>query len=179
MSDEHSKRESMFLEEATVSRPIGLDTLFQPRTIVGRHTEIASRELTLSWRTAWVCCVLFIVVLVSYPWIDFRGYAHWDRVVWVPFQNMRPSILIDILANIALYVPFGFSYVQSRLHVRKGDVVKVALLAALLSVSCEFYQVFCQSRVPSMTDVTSNTVGGMIGALIAGKLHVRRVVIDK
>lgn len=90
---------------------------------------------------------------------------------------MRPSL--DALANIALYIPFGFSYVQSRLHMRKGGVVTVALLAALLSVSCEFYQVFCHSRFPSMTDVTSNTVGGVIGALIAGKLHVSRVVIDK
>jgi len=139
--------------------------------------EITSRDLKLSWRNVWLCCVLFIVVVTTYPWIDFLGYAHWDRVIWVPFQNMRYSL--DALANIALYVPFGFSYVQSRVHVRKGGVVKVALLAALLSVSCEFYQVFCHSRFPSMTDVTSNLAGGVIGAAISGKLHVSRVIIDK
>lgn len=146
------------------------------RNIVGERVEIVSRDLKLSWRNVWFCCAIFIIVVTTYPWADFRGYAHWDRVVWVPFQNMRPSL--DALANIVLYVPFGFSYLQSQLHVRKGGVVKVAILATLLSGSCEFYQIFCHSRFPSMTDITSNLVGGVIGALIAGKLHVSRVIID-
>ena len=144
---------------------------------MARSAEITSRDFKHSWRKVWLCVVLFIVVVATYPWTDFRGYAHWDRVIWVPFQNVRHSL--DALKNIALYVPFGFSCVQSQLHVRKGGVVKVALLAALLSVSCEFYQLFCDSRFPSMSDVISNTVGGVIGALIAGKLHVSRVIIDK
>ena len=147
------------------------------RNNVVRSVEITSRDLKLSWRNIWFYCAIFIIVVATYPWTDFRGYAHWDRIIWVPFQSMRHSL--DGLANIALYVPFGFSYVQSRLHVRKGGVIKAAILAALLSVSCEFYQVFCNSRFPSMSDVISNTVGGVIGALIAGKLHVSRVIIDK
>jgi len=147
------------------------------RNIAVRRAEIASRDLKLSWRNVWFCCALFIIGVATYPCSDFRGYADLDRVVWVPFQHMRHSL--DALANIALYVPFGFSYIQSRLHERKYGVVKVALLATLLSVSCEFYQVFCHSRHPTMTDVTSNLVGGVIGALIAGKLDVSRVIIDK
>ncbi|MCM3904971.1 MAG: VanZ family protein [Pyrinomonadaceae bacterium] len=177
MSNNRPKRETMSIEEATVSPPIGLYKLFQRRNIVARSGEITSRELTLSWRNVWLCCVLFIVAVVTYPWTSFLGYARWDKVLWVPFQDVRNSL--DALENIVLYVPFGFSSVQSRLHVRSGRVVKVALLAALLSVSCEFYQVFCNNRVPSMTDVTSNTLGGVIGALIAGKLPATRVIIDK
>jgi glycopeptide antibiotics resistance protein len=177
MSDDRSKRESMPLEHAAVSQPVGLETVFRHRNIVVRSAEIASRELTISWRTAWLCCVVFIVVVTTYPWTVSWGDARWDRVIWIPFQNMRVSL--DALANIALYVPFGFSYVQSRLRVRTGEVITVAILAALLSISCEFYQVFNHNRFPSMTDVTSNTVGGMIGFLIAGKLSVARVIIDK
>ena len=60
----------------------------------------------------------------------------------------------------------------------KAEAEAFAISAALLSVSCEFYQVFNHSRFPSMTDVTSNTAGGMIGVLIAGKLPVSRVVIE-
>jgi VanZ family protein len=179
MNNDRPKHESVLLEEVISPRPSGLGTVFQRRNIVAQRVEIASRELTLSWRDVWLCCVLFIVVVATYPWTDFRGYTHWERVIWIPFQNMRPSILFDVLANIAVYVPFGFLYVQSRLHIRKGEVVKVALLSILLSVSCEFYQVFCHNRFPSMTDVISNTVGGIIGVFIAGKLQVSRVVIDK
>jgi VanZ family protein len=167
------------LEEASHSQPNDVDNLFQRRNIVGRSAGIATRELTVSWRTVWRCCIVLIAVGTSYPWIDFQGYAHWERVRWMPFQNMRLWPSIDVLANIALYIPFGFSYVQSRLPARNHVYVKVALWAALLSASCEFYQVFCQSRVPSVNDVLSNTVGGIIGGLIAEKLPVRRVVIDK
>jgi len=177
MSDDRSKRERMSLEEAAVSRPVGLETVFCHRNISVGSAEIASRELTLSWRTVWLCCVLVIVVATTYPWTDAWGAARWDRVIWVPFHNMRVSL--DALANIILYVPFGFSYIQSQLHVRKGEVVTAAILTVLLSVSCEFYQVFHHSRFPSMTDVTSNTIGGIIGALIASKLPVSRVVIEK
>ena len=134
------------------------------------------RELTLSWHNVWLCCVLVIVVATTYPWTHFGSHAQWDRVVWIPFQMWHS---LDVLANIALYVPFGFLYFQPRLCVRTDGVVKVAVLALLLSISCEFYQVFNNSRWPSMTDVTANTVGGVIGALIAGKLRVSRVVIDK
>jgi VanZ family protein len=175
MSDDRSKCESGPIEQAAVSQPVGLETVFQHRNTVMRSAEIASRELTISWRTAWLCSVVFIVVVTTYPWTVSWGDARWDRVIWIPFQKMRVSL--DALANIALYVPFGFSYVQSRLRVRQGEFITAAILAALLSVSCEFYQVFNHNRFPSMTDVTSNTVGGMIGALIAGKLPVSRVVI--
>ena len=148
---------------------------------MARSGEITRRDLKFSWCNVWHCCVLIIVVILTYPWTDFVGHAHWDVVIWIPFRDVLHSLrrALDALANIALYVPFGFSYVQSRVHVRKGGVVKVALLAALLSVSCEFYQVFCHSRFPSMTDVTSNLAGGVIGAAISGKLHVSRVIIDK
>jgi glycopeptide antibiotics resistance protein len=146
-----------------------------------KSAEITSRDLKLSWRNVWLCMVFFIVFVTTFPLADFVGHAHWDRVIWIPFQDVLHSLRrsLDGLANIALYVPFGFSYVQSRVHVRKGGILEGALLAALLSVSYEFYQVFCHGRFPSMMDVTSNTVGGVIGALIAGKLHVSRVIIDK
>jgi glycopeptide antibiotics resistance protein len=143
---------------------------------VVRSAEITSRDLKLSWRNIWFYCAIFIIVVATYPWTDFRGYAHWDRIIWVPFQNMRHSL--DGLANIALYVPFGFSYVQSRLHMRKGGVIKAAILAALLSVSCEFIRssviaAFHRCRMSYRIRL------GVIGALIAGKLHVSRVIIDK
>jgi len=160
------------MQEPTVTHPMSED-----RSKRENMSVIASRELTLSWRTVWLCWVLVIVVVTTYPWAGSLGDARWDRVIWVPFHNMRVSL--DAVANIALYLPFGFSFVQSRLRVHKGDVVLVSILAALLSVSCEFYQVFHPSRFPSMTDVASNTLGGIIGVLIAGKLPVSRLVIDK
>ena len=76
-----------------------------------------------------------------------------------------------------LYVPFGFVYVQSWCHLHTSVIFKVALLAALLSTGCEFFQIYCHLRSPSMTDVSTNVMGGVIGAIIALRVHVRKGVM--
>ncbi len=122
------------LEEASHSQPNDVDNLFQRRNIVGRSAGIATRELTVSWRTVWRCCLVLIAVGTSYPWIDFQGYAHWERVRWVPFQNMRPWPSIDVLANIACIFLSDFrtcsrGYMQPR--IRKGCLMGRALIREL------------------------------------------------
>lgn len=87
----------------------------------------------------------------------------------MPFQGVWRSgnLLIDAVKNVLLYVPFGFFYGQARPRSRKSVVIKVALFTAILSVSCELFQVFCHGRHPTMTDVSTNLMGGLLGVVIA------------
>ena len=87
----------------------------------------------------------------------------------MPFQGLWRSVnlMIDAVKNVLLYVPFGFFYSQTLPRLHKTVVIKVALLTAVLSISCELFQVFCHGRHPTMTDVSTNLMGGVLGVVIA------------
>jgi glycopeptide antibiotics resistance protein len=110
----------------------------------------------------WALSVLTILALTVLPLSDYQGHPHWDRVEWIPFSaGVRP---LDFLANILLFVPFGlFAPFAGRLSVRRR-ILLVALAGCLLSLSVEYYQVFCHGRLPTMTDVLANTLGAIAGA---------------
>ena len=123
------------------------------------------------WRNVWLFWLLFILFVSSYPCPQFHTHAHWDKVNWIPFQGVWRSfnLSLDVGKNVVLYVPFGFFFVRSRSHFPKSAVIRATLLTALLSISCEFFQLFCHGRHPSMTDVSTNLIGGMLGAVIASR----------
>ena len=122
-----------------------------------------------TWRILWLCWLLLIVLVSIYPCAEFHTHPHWEKVSWVPFQGVWRSgnLLIDAVKNVLLYVPFGFFYGQARPRSRKRVVIKVAVLTAILSVSSELFQVFCHGRHPTMTDVSTNLMGGVLGVAIA------------
>lgn len=131
--------------------------------------ESKPRDSYLMWRILWLFCLLLILFVSIYPCAEFHTHPHWEKVSWVPFQGVWRSanLLIDAVKNVLLYVPFGFFYGQSRSHSRKSVIIKVALFTALLSTGCEFFQVFCHGRHPTMTDVSTNLMGGVLGGVIA------------
>jgi glycopeptide antibiotics resistance protein len=101
---------------------------------------------------------LGLIALATVPW-DLQDHAHWYKVAWRPFTGLvRP---FDMLLNLALYVPVGLLS-----PFRGGRWFPIVALAVVTSVSCEFAQVFSHSRFPSMTDVTMNVLGALVGALI-------------
>ena len=83
----------------------------------------------------------------------------------------------DVL-NAIVFAPFGYLYLRSRIRAQKLMILEVVLLAALLSASLEIYQVYCHGRFPSVTDVTMNVIGGVIGATLALKSNIREVIIQ-
>ena len=138
--------------------------------------------MKISWRDLWLYWLLIIVVSCTYPWTDFVGHAHWSGVEWIPFQDVTTSLsrALDAFANLALYVPFGFTYIRARArsHSSTAEFMKTVFLAAGLSASCETYQVYCHNRFPSMTDLTINTIGAMLGVVVAHYYpSIRRVII--
>jgi glycopeptide antibiotics resistance protein len=117
-------------------------------------------KLALLW-TAVIVCV------TTLPWKNFVGHPHWDHVRWIPFQD-HPLALFDIVANVLLFVPFGYFLVRA-LPRRSRALARTLALAAALSASVEYFQVYSHHRMPSTTDILTNVLGAGLGLLLALK----------
>ena len=106
-----------------------------------------------------------VVLAISFPWTGLISSPQWDRVHPIPFTDPadRPR---DFLANILLFVPFGYSYG------RRGSVWRAVAIAAAVSVTAEATQLFSTTRFPSATDITAALTGSALGA-VAGSLVTR------
>ena len=77
--------------------------------------------------------------------------------------------VIDLLANVGLYLPLGFFWA---LWLLRWPVLKkiwwiAALPAAALSLGVEVTQNWLPARVPSNIDLVCNVLGGVIGVMLA------------
>lgn len=91
----------------------------------------------------------------------------------------------DRIANVLLYLPLGFClflWLSARLR-RSAAVIVAVIGGSLLSLAVEVAQVYISSRVPSLTDLTLNALGTLIGATagmvwdkIGGLMHLPRRV---
>jgi VanZ family protein len=91
----------------------------------------------------------------------------------------------DRIANVLLYLPLGFClflWLSSLLRRSLAITVTVAL-GSMLSFAIEVGQVYISSRVPSLTDLTLNALGTLIGATagmvwdkMGGLMHLPRRV---
>jgi glycopeptide antibiotics resistance protein len=111
----------------------------------------------------WVWWVL-VVWAVSFPSSGMTSRPQWNRLHLVPFTDPadRPR---DVIANILLFVPFGFSYARRRAW------WKAIAISAVVSVIAEATQLFSTSRFPSATDVTAALGGTAFGALASSWLR--------
>jgi glycopeptide antibiotics resistance protein len=108
-----------------------------------------------------------VVWIVSLP-IGLTTKPQWSRVHAVPFSDPadKPA---DLIVNVALFVPFGYSLRRS-----SGRFGVALLGAAITSISAEMLQLFSTIRYPSGTDVASGVAGAAVGAFIAGRRHATR-----
>jgi len=103
------------------------------------------------------------------PWSNFQGHSHWSFVRWIPFQDasLKRRSLFDLVLNLFLYAPVGYFYMPLCRAVSTAAFLRVILMAGLLSVATELFQVFSHNRIPSMTDVLMNIIGTAVGAIAA------------
>lgn len=104
-----------------------------------------------------------IVWAISAPWSGACTSPQWSRVQWLPFASSADGPA-DVLANCALFVPFGWS-----LAARVRSAARVTLAAGALSTSAEALQLFSLTRHPSATDVLSALAGAALGAVARGR----------
>lgn len=78
----------------------------------------------------------------------------------------------DILANVLLYIPFGFTAVLCWNGPRPLRALAAILAGLGLSLSMEFLQLFDMGRWATMSDVRSNAAGAVLG-IAAGLIFER------
>ena len=110
-------------------------------------------------RTPFWCWWIVFVWIVSFPWLGRAKTPQWQRVHWVPFKDPADKWR-DVVANVALFVPFGFSFAGSG---RRASTLRICLVAAAVSVSGEALQLYSTNRYPSATDVTCAVFGAAAG----------------
>jgi glycopeptide antibiotics resistance protein len=113
---------------------------------------------------------LFIALVGTLPLTNFVGHPHWEYIQWVPTANnfRSPRFLFDIVANMALFLPLGYLLDRSSSTTTTRRSLFLATgVAFLLSLSMEWFQVYCHNRHPSPTDVGSNVTGSLIGAFLS------------
>ena len=101
------------------------------------------------------------MLVISAPWIGFTREPQWKRVHLVPFSDPgdKPA---DMLGNILLFVPFGYSVAGRRGALR--GIAFAAVTAMAVSILAEATQLFSRERYPSGTDVTAAMIGSAGGA---------------
>jgi uncharacterized SAM-binding protein YcdF (DUF218 family) len=75
----------------------------------------------------------------------------------------------DTLINVAVFLPLGWLLRRGLRRsgpARMGGVLTVGLACAVLSLAIETMQYFLATRYSSILDVATNTLGGVVGALI-------------
>ena len=105
-------------------------------------------------------------------------------VTLLPFDFAMPTTprvmlfggLVDVIANVGLFVPLGFLYAVAR---QNDDVppTRILLVALAASGAIESVQLFEVTRYASLSDVIANGVGAFLGAVGQRRLS-RRIAMD-
>jgi glycopeptide antibiotics resistance protein len=130
---------------------------------VTSHMAKVARALLPLW-------VLVIALAGTFPFTNFVGHSHWEYIQWLPTSdNFRsPHFLFDVVANTVLFLPLGYLLDRScSTTTARRSLFLAAGVAGLLSLSMEWFQVYCHNRHPSPTDVVSNVTGSLIGACLS------------
>jgi VanZ family protein len=115
---------------------------------------------------AWIAFGIWsaVIVAATVPTTDFVSHTHWQKVQWIPFIS-PPVKLVDVVVNIALYLPFGYAF--ARASGARFRVWRAVALAGVLAVTLEWSQLYSHSRFPSLQDVLCDIFGTWVGAWLA------------
>jgi glycopeptide antibiotics resistance protein len=139
-----------------------------------------------------VTILLLLIVTIAIGaatlWTSGKSYSKVDPM---PFEDIRhiahrlehhtvstrvlAIVFIPIVANVLLFVPWGFLMFIALYTVDRPTVqtyVLTLLIGFTLTCSIEAWQYFLPSRVADINDVIWNTLGTLLGA-IAGHLRER------
>ncbi len=154
-------------------------SILSPQTsiVIGRPVTI----LLLLVATAAICAATLWASGKSYskvdpiPFEDIRHIAHRLEHHTVSTRVLA-IVFVPIVANILLFVPWGFLMFIA-LYSTDRPTVQTYVLTMLIgfSLTCciEGYQYFLPSRVADVNDIIWNTTGALIGAIFG---HLRERV---
>lgn len=99
------------------------------------------------------------------PLENFVGHPHWEYIQWTvtPRHWRSPTFYFDVVANIALFYPFGLLLAMRIPLDRWSGAFALIGAGFVFSLGIEFFQVYCHNRHPSPVDLLSNTLGTALG----------------
>lgn len=133
-------------------------------------TTAPVRTGAVSARVALVVYLLFVGFTVWLPAnvsakvTGLVGFlAHWSADMGIA-SYARSAVVLEFLANVALFVPVGLLLPLAWSRLRLWHVV---LIGALMSGLIESVQGLMPSRFPTISDVIANSLGTLVGGMIA------------
>jgi glycopeptide antibiotics resistance protein len=116
--------------------------------------------------------VLFVTLMpFPIPFINGTNNLFIESINLIPFRDLRLNYggaIREIILNIIMMVPFGFLYPI----IKKKGVLRVTISTFLFSFVIEILQLMSawwgglSSRSFDVTDLITNTFGGLIGYII-------------
>lgn len=120
----------------------------------------------------YIMMVLFVTLMpFPIPFINGTNNLFIESINLIPFRDLRLNYggaIREIILNIIMMIPFGFLYPI----IKKKDVLRVTISTFLFSFAIEILQLMSawwgglSSRSFDVTDLITNTFGGLIGYII-------------
>ncbi len=112
-----------------------------------------------------VLLVTLMPVITSLPFCFSHPYIPMHMEPFADAINGRGDFVRQIVLNVIMTVPFGFLYPLCRRAAGKPcGLLRCVLMTAALSLSIELLQPLINgARSADITDVITNTTGGLIG----------------
>lgn len=153
--------DSSFIADFVVAALVYLTLLF---TLWRKNG--AKRILLNSIVYFYIVAVLTVTIMPVIENIKYIGSFPYRYMRLIPFDDYncgRVAAFKQIVLNTVMFIPFGFLLPL----IRKHNLLTVTLLSAAFSVFIEVFQPFISAvRYSDITDVITNTLGGIIGYLL-------------
>jgi VanZ family protein len=115
------------------------------------------------------------VAILCGSFYPFNFYSHHDPrgpagiLLESSFRYARRG---DVVANVLLYLPFGFFAICAFRRRTWATVAAAVSAGFILSLFVELFQFYDRGRIQDLSDICSNTAGTLLGALVG--IAVRR-----
>ena len=124
----------------------------------------------------YIVMVLFVTLMpLPIPFLNGTNNLFLETVNLIPFRDLRLNYygaVREIFLNIIMMIPFGFLYPI----IRKVGILKTVTVVFLFSLTIESTQLLSAfwgglaSRSFDVTDLVTNTFGGLVGYLFFSTL---------
>ncbi|SOC21814.1 glycopeptide antibiotics resistance protein [Ureibacillus xyleni] len=118
----------------------------------------------------YVVLVLFVTLMPFTMPFSGMNKGFMETANFIPFRDLRlkyDGAIREIVLNILMMVPFGFLYPS----ITKKGMLKTVVTTLFFSLAIESYQLLSvwwngiETRIFDVTDLITNTSGGLIGYL--------------
>jgi len=118
---------------------------------------------------------VFVGLIVYVSLYPFRVVPHQPTMIEaLHLLTWARASHSDMFNNLLLYLPFGFCgalLIEPRFG-RVAGIVAATIAGAALSTCMELLQASIAPRVPSLTDLSLNTLGTLAGAILGSAWHM-------